>query len=655
MPSKRGRARSKKREGAKPESRQAGSWLARLGGAGDAAGYKEHVRYAVLCIALVCQLATVLISWSAWNVREQPINLHLVPLPQFSFGVLLVLTLLAAFFWPRGGVIAHAVVLAASCLWDQHRLQPQVLSLAVMMFATQWPAALWLASKYLAAMWLWAGVHKLLSEEWFGYGSWLYLQESGLAADAWHVPFAALVAGFELGLGVLALFAPRRAAVWCIVLHLGVLLSVSPLLRNHNPSVWPWNLATALVGAWILRQELPPTNTWMHYLAIAVLLIVPAGFYADLVNPHLAFVLYSGNLPRALHTAPGSTKRLDGWTGLAVPFPDSPWLFLKVFELTASAGDKLFIGDPRWGLPDRYFLMTSNGRAQEISRERFLRPPADAHEVSGREVEDAGAAWRLQQAGVELELDGLPSAFAARLKGPQFTDHSLALLPRLPNLRAVHLESAAVSDRGLAALADLPHLEILEVKSCPITGQGLSPFAGLTTLHGLHLEDVAVTSDGLALLDDLRQLEVLHLRSTKIDDRALTRIGRLKNLTWLDLANTRVTSAGLVHLRNLPKCTWLDLAGTKIDDDGLASVGELTSLEILHLSRTQITDRGLLHLRGLANCQHLELESTRVTDAGLGSFAALTRLRYLDLRDTDVSRLGIEQLQQTLPECRIAN
>ena len=54
-------------------------------------------------LALVCQFATVLITWPVWNLRESPINLPLVPGPAVSFGPLVLLSLVVAFFRPRLG------------------------------------------------------------------------------------------------------------------------------------------------------------------------------------------------------------------------------------------------------------------------------------------------------------------------------------------------------------------------------------------------------------------------------------------------------------------------------------------------------------------------------------------------------------------------
>ena len=117
---------------------------------------------------------------------------------------------------------------------------------------------------------------------------------------------------------------------------------------------------------------------------VGMLLLLPAAYYWNLLNPHLAFVLYSGNLPHAYHTTRTNVVELSGWQGLTVPFPDSPRLLLQAFRQKAALGDKLFIADPRWGQSDRHYVMAQAGEIRQISRAEFLS--AKNGEVGGIEV-----------------------------------------------------------------------------------------------------------------------------------------------------------------------------------------------------------------------------------------------------------------------------
>lgn len=607
-------------------------------GAWASAWRRTSVARRMFLVALVCQLATVYITWPVWNVRESPVNLPLVPTPAVSFGWPIVLSLIAAAIWPRLGLALHAALWAVSCVFDQFRVQPQFLSLIVLMWACVSQEGAWFGRWYLAALWVWAGLHKLVSADWFGHLSWTFLEMSGIPPGG-HVVFAAVAGLTELAVGLLAIWAPRRAAVPCLVMHLGIALLLSPLVTNQNASVWPWNLATAIVGFWLLRQSVGvahPTDAaaaprrWRPAV-LAALFVMPLGYYFGLVNAHLAFVLYSGNMPYALHTSAGTLQRLDGWAaGLKVPFPDSPRLFAQLFERTAAPGDKLHVADPRWWLGDRYFVKAADGSVEEISREQFCRADAATGEVAGIELESPAAAWRIKRAGGRLEGERQDLAHTASLVGPAWDEATLRQVSGLRNLRELKLERIAAAGPALAAAADLRRLQILEIKDCPLSDRDLQALAGAPALSYLKVENAGITSDALKVLDHLPQLQALHLPATAIDDRALPHIGALKNLRWLDLRDTRVTGAGLVHLESLMQCEWIDLSGT------------------------EITAAGLVHLRGLTRCTHLFLNQTLVGDDAAEHLRALGSLRRLELAGTRVTAEGRRRIREALPGCAIA-
>lgn len=610
-------------------------------------------QYLLLCLVVGCQFVTVLITWPVWNVRTDPPNLPLFPLADVSFGIPIVASLIATLIWPARGTAAHAVLYLLACIWDQYRLQPQVISLLVLMFACVSQQGLWFCRWYLAAMWLWAGIHKLLSPDWFGWSSWVFLNESGLPADAWHVYFAVFVAAAEVALGLLAIFAPRRAAVPCLIMHLMILLLLSPLVRNFNASVWPWNLASGIVGWWMLCQQPAVTITRWHYATVAALLIVPAGFYADLVNPHLAFVLYSGNMPMALHTRHDGVRRLDGWAGLTVPFPDSPRLFVQFFRQTAAPGEKLAVSDPRPWLPDRYFVKQTDGQVQEIGRSRFLYIINGFSEVPGRELEGFNAVWAVERTGVVLQRDEYGSLLAATIQ----EERSLTAanqLRELPNLKELRLNDVNVTNQQLSAFGEISTLEIFETTKCSLTGVDLSHLRRLSALKWLHLDDADLRSDQLAALTSFPALEVLHLSRNPIDDRGLALIGSLEALTWLDLSHTKITSVGLCHLGTLRVCTWLTLSSTAVGDEGLQHIAHLPNLEVLELAETEVSSSGLRQLGELKKLEHLDLNGTAIDDEAIEALAKLKTLKRLDLRVTRLTSEGVMRLRRDLLECEIS-
>lgn len=612
-----------------------------------------NLRDGLLYLGVICQAITIVITWQLWEVRQHPVNLPLVPSPGIAFGFPLLASLLAVLIWPQRGLALHAALYGISIAFDQYRLQPQFLSLIVLMGACVSEEGAWLARWYLVSMWLWSGLHKLASPEWPGEQSWFFLRECGLPAEHWHVEFAIAVGVGEVLLALTAALAPRRAALVCALVHLGILLLLSPLMRNYNASVWPWNLATAVIGAWVLHQASSPPAIWLWKAARAALLVLPAGYYLDLVNPHLAFVLYSGNLPQALHIAPSSVTRLGGWEGLAVPFPDSPALFVQCFRRTASPGDKLHIDEPRLGLADRYYVMRPDRSVERIPREAFLAANPEAHEVVGREIEDRFTLWELVKRGVSLEPGQGQLISAVKLSGAQCTDDTLLRLAGLSNVETLSISGAEATDVGLQVLGQLPRLEILEIKHCGLSEATLLQIGKMHSLRWLGLENVPVTNRGLAALTALRQLEVLRLAQTATDDACCTHLSQLTSLQWLDLSHTRVSSEGMSALTPLVNLRWLRMNGTRIDDEGLHSLAQFRHLETIELSASRISAAGLRQLAAFDHLRRLNLESVPIGDDGIESLAALRNLTYLNLRNTRVSPAGAQKLEKLLPGCRL--
>jgi hypothetical protein len=176
-------------------------------------GQNGRAIWMIVCVA--AQAATLAITWPLWETRQSPPHLPWVHLPQIPFGGILMCSLILILFRPQLGVRFHIGVLAASWLFDQWRIQPQVIGIAVLLLATTetWGPAI--AKSYLIAMWFW----------------------SGLDPATWHAPFAYSIAIGEIILGVLAVARPRWAAIGCAALHLSIALFLSPLVHNWNVSV----------------------------------------------------------------------------------------------------------------------------------------------------------------------------------------------------------------------------------------------------------------------------------------------------------------------------------------------------------------------------------------------------------------------------------
>ena len=456
-------------------------------------GYKSARDWMIVaCVA--AQAATLVITWPLWQTRELPPRL-----PQIPFGWILACSLMLILFRPRIGVRIHIGVLIVSCLFDQWRLQPQVIGIAMMMIATveTWGPAV--AKSFLIAMWFWSGLHKLLSPDWLGHVSWDLLQSLPIDAKNWHALFAYTVAFSEILLGVLAIVRPQRAAVGCLALHSSIALFLSPWVHDWNISVIPWNLCTAVVGFWILSSA-PAfrTQSRTQWTAAALLFILPAGFYIGWVDHCFAHVLYSDNVPQGLITTNNGLQPVARWGNFRAPFPHTQRLFRQYFKITAKPGWKLQVADPRAWLPDTYFLKQADGAVIEIDRARFLSSRGD--EVTGVESDNPRSTFALSQDGARMlkrtvdgmiyaveiapnkyhanmlrQLHGLPNLEQLQLAGCNVADDDLRLLVGCANLRGIGLNDTKVTDVGIQSLAKLPRLDYMELENTPASRKSKPP------------------------------------------------------------------------------------------------------------------------------------------------------------------------------------
>ena len=317
---------------------------------------------AVRWLVVACQAATVLITWPLWQAHDSPPMLPALPLPAIDLGAILLASLALVLVAPGRGLAVHSALLLYAVLIDQTRLQPEVVSLTLLMWGTlPSPTARAFARAHLVSLWVFAGLNKLLSPAFLhSRAQWML---AGMVDDPspWlveHVGY--LIALAELGTGVLALLPwSRRLAAWAILaLHGGILLDLSPLGHDWNRAVWPWNVALAVSGfAFIAPWTGSPLRSLgaCHRLlrpALILLVVGPLGFYVGITDAYLAHNLYSANTPRAVvscargclpNQQPGAT-----WTVFEVPLPPEHRLLEQYFARTCRPGDVMTITDSRW-------------------------------------------------------------------------------------------------------------------------------------------------------------------------------------------------------------------------------------------------------------------------------------------------------------------
>jgi uncharacterized membrane protein YphA (DoxX/SURF4 family) len=502
-----------------------------------------NLRYGLVVLCVLSQLITVVMSWPLWQVR--PLNtwnqlirntaigtvtsnvntlppaplMPLFDLPQVPFEWLMVGTLGLVLIRPCWGVPLHTAVLLISFVFDQYRTQPQFLANVALLWGCAYLPALPVVRWVLVSLWLWAGLHKFLSPDWMGYGSWHSLNEISFYPDELYFYFAIFVAASEMLLGILAILKPRWAAYYCVALHVGIAVYLCPWLRDWNESVLPWNLCTAAVGCWILLHSKPgwPENRPLQFAA-AALLLYPAGFYAGWVDHGIAHVLYSDNHAIALMTSrePRDTsndpppseqliplpdwidrgQQISGFGDLRVPFPNERRLHLSYFSQVAKPGEKLHIHDPRsWG-GDEYFLMQADGKVQPIDAARFFSTTET--EVGGVALESTRTSFALQRAGVyRASRDARSPIFAIRYLPENYRPQLLESLAHLANVEEIQLRDCAVTDADLQRLPLLYKLRGIGLQGTKVTFQGLKQLLKYPQLETIQFGNGSLTIENL--------------------------------------------------------------------------------------------------------------------------------------------------------------
>lgn len=501
-----------RRSAAAPQSQQRSSkW---------AAGQIGRENYFFLVVCVFAQLATILITWPLWEIRQAPINLPWISaMPLKPYGILIITSLIGVLLSPkRYGLAIHCAVLLMAVLSDQTRCQPQVLWVAVLSIACVFDRAKQFCVWALVALWLWAGIHKAISSEWYQGNSYQLMLQAGVEDPLrWCYWFALLVTISEIAQGVLAIFRPRVAAITCALLHLGI--AGFMMFIQYNFSVVPWNVCTAIVGTWLMRKAVtaesaswnralpipalaPPNGShWFGWSAVAALLILPAGFYTGHVRHCFAHVLYSGGLPLAsISKTDGTVDQILGWDVIHVPFPHEPNAFRDYFRLTAAPGEKLHIHEIRPWLRSHYYQMNASQQLQEISPADFFA--ADSG-VGGIACDDRNATFELIDSGAKMKRRTVDAMiFAISFTPESFSADLLDRVNDLPNIEEIQLRGCDVRDDDLKKLVTLNRLGGIGLNQTPITHSGLKH---LSAMKGLKL----IEYDGQVYdsIDEILRLE----------------------------------------------------------------------------------------------------------------------------------------------------
>lgn len=308
-------------------------------------------------VVAAAQATTLVLTWPLWQARTTPPQLPWLDIPQVPFGALLLASLAWAVWRPIAGALLHSALLAIAIACDQLRAQPQVLSLALLLAATvPLRGAATVGALHLAALWFWSGLGKLCSERFlYDGGAWLLAQSA--EPTTWLAPAVAVALGsgeLLLAVGVLVPRTRRRAAWLGGFAHLAVLAYLSPLGRDCNAAVWPWNLALAVAAPVLLAtRDRTRLGSLAHAglaprAAAAVFVLLPLGYHAGWVDAAFAQQAYVMNEPVATWLrADGRVERIGMVPELQVFVPPVPRVYAAWFARIGQPGDQLVITEPR--------------------------------------------------------------------------------------------------------------------------------------------------------------------------------------------------------------------------------------------------------------------------------------------------------------------
>lgn len=267
-------------------------------------------------------------------------------LPELNLGVIILVSLAAVLVRPLAGLILHTIVILYSILIDQTRLQPEIVSMVILMWGSfRSPSLKLIARSHLVSLWFFAGLNKMLST---GYLNSLSLAHPRSSSRAALLPLV------ELTLGILALIPRSRnfAAALAFTLHITIFASV--LRGKPNSPILFWNLALAFAGYALIfswprslssnLKELNPVTASV----VLLILLSPIGFYFGIFDAYLSHHLYSKSIPSAVwYRANGERDGIETWHTLNVPFPPEHRLYEAYFNASCEHGDFLIIRDPR--------------------------------------------------------------------------------------------------------------------------------------------------------------------------------------------------------------------------------------------------------------------------------------------------------------------
>jgi hypothetical protein len=266
-------------------------------------------------------LASIAITYPLW-LTERPFPLIPVDpgIPIFPFpldlgALLLLVTLLAVSIFIPSGMVAVSIIGVVALLWaqDQNRIHPWGYFFVLGFGAL---ADLWIKPReqkrpsetvtllqfIVVTIYAWTGLQKLRVTYFTEVVPLLISSFSSPPPIASvYLFYATPFIEVALALGLLFYRTRRLSVIGLVLLHVGILVMVSPWGRNENFSIVPWNITMACVVILLfwrskttLRAIVLPRWTRTRIIFVQLCVVLPLLGYFGLWNPYLSFSVYSG-------------------------------------------------------------------------------------------------------------------------------------------------------------------------------------------------------------------------------------------------------------------------------------------------------------------------------------------------------------------------
>lgn len=264
------------------------------------------------------------------------------------------------------GVMVHVAVLVAALGLDQMRLQPEWVSIAILLVATtSFRHARTLGWGYLASLWLWAGCNKAMSAGFVRGVAPGVAHDLGLGSHptvvAWGLPLLEI----SLGLAAIVPRARRWAGLAGFTMHAGAIVG---LHMRWDWAILPWNVGLAWASLVLLfagpgRHPIPAGARRQRIVLLAGLFGYPALAWFGALDLYLAHHVFTGDAATAsvcdVRRRCSTFGPLVSGAAVKAPIPPDRRLFELWFRLDCRPGETLRVTARQFRWPLDHTVDTS--------------------------------------------------------------------------------------------------------------------------------------------------------------------------------------------------------------------------------------------------------------------------------------------------------